>query len=280
MESTSDVKLSPTSAMVFLWADKNSFQTQTAQNYLKKINLDAGKQIAVKYLEISPKSKEIVRNRKFVVRKSCVDFLTKSPNAQVIFLAAGHDPTSIEISILFDKCTVFDIDIDPNVMEEKERLNKKLNGPSNVRFCVADLSNLYEVMNKLETSGWKKNKPTLIIAEGITYYITKESLVGVVKQISQPGGGIVCEYFISLEEMATDEVSSVKKLMTELEQDFDLPPLTKYAKNEVEDFVQKINGKLNTIFIPYDIEKERTGMNQFFVHKNSGWVHIADISFI
>ena len=137
--------------------------------------MDAGTELKEKLTDI-PSIESEITNRKYGVKKFCDQFLSSCDDAQVVFLGSGIDPKSIDIAELYPNTSVFDVDMDN--MQAKADINKKIAGPSNIAFCQADVSNAEEVLSALSRHSYSKDRPTLVVAEGITYYVSKELFQG------------------------------------------------------------------------------------------------------
>src|SRR5439155_20107651 len=138
-------------------------------------------------------------NRKFFVRKCALEFLeqckTENVIGQVIILAAGIDPLSVEIASLYPQSVVFDVD--KYSMNEKE---KYLNDVCpNIRFVECDITNIELLKEKLIANKWNNKQPGILILEGITYYLTEDNLRAILKFFSGNISKLACDFGISPE---------------------------------------------------------------------------------
>ena len=114
-------------------------------------------------------------------RKSCILNLTCSTIAndgieQVVVLGAGLDPLSLEIHARHAGCKIFEIDVAN--MDTKTAMLQSVS-PSITDFikCITlDLSNTDAIMSSLLKSGWNPDAPSLMILEGISYYLEADAL--------------------------------------------------------------------------------------------------------
>lgn len=175
------MKISATSALVLNWTAPDVWTTANATDYTNRLDLSESEKLLGLFSEEEQYMHlQAVSNRKFFVRKKAIDFITlcrqKGALPQVIILAAGIAPLSVELSSLFPEAGIFDLD--KYLMKEKEHfLQDSLPG---IRFIDGDLTNLEGMDRQLKSRGWDPQKPTLVIMEGITYYLTEDALRGVI----------------------------------------------------------------------------------------------------
>ena len=273
--------LADSSALVLSLADRSIYTAPSALRFLDNLKLDAGRELFEKIAKSessNPVFPATINNRKFAVKKACSDFLDASPNAQVVFLGAGLDPKSLDIAELYPQCTVFDIDREN--LDLKQEILKEVDGPNNIRFCHADLANLEEFKVALSGSGWNRESPTMIVAEGISYYIERAAFKKVLLHLKSPGGKLLFEHFVSddeVKEMARAKVYTTfcKDLLSELNLSFDLQP---YSIEQIHDLALTLGGQVSIVFKHQDLELERTGSSKNFL-QDDGYARIALISF-
>jgi O-methyltransferase involved in polyketide biosynthesis len=169
--------ISDTSALVLNWTSQDVWQTKQAKGYFNGLDLSAADTLLELFDEAEQHvHTQAVSNRKFFMRKCAVEFLQhcreNKAKGQVIILAAGLAPLSVEIASLFPECSVFDVD--KYLMPEKERY---LNGKCpNIRFISCDITKTELLSEGLRKSGWDDHQPRLLIMEGITYYLDEKDL--------------------------------------------------------------------------------------------------------
>ncbi len=160
--------ISDTSALVLQWTSKDIWKSQNALDYFDRLNLSAANNLFQMFDHIEHYMHlQSVTNRKFFVRKCAVEFLEKHNDGQVIILAAGLAPLSVELASLFPESTIFDID--KYLMKEKEIY---INGVCpNIRFIECDITNIEKLHQALFENEWNNAQPTILIMEGIIYYL-------------------------------------------------------------------------------------------------------------
>ena len=267
-------KVSATSALVLLWTDQSIYDSPSAQKFFGKISLDAGeplrKELEMKDLHFY----EEVTNRKYGVKKLCANFLTKNSHGQVIFLGSGLDPKSIDIAENFPDSHVFDVDTDN--MDVKESITKQIGGPKNITFCKANIGQIEEMQMILKKQKWNKDKTTLIVAEGISYYVSKSIFKKSIESLKTSNGGMVLEYSIPHEDGSKSGhilfFDKLQQLLGSAE------PLCLYNVQEVNVLAQDLGGRLVVTMDQTMLEKERTKKNIFY-NTYSGFIRVSFIQF-
>jgi len=270
--------VSSTSALILLCTQESIYEGAAAKNFLKKVQLDSGQPLFQRLSEILPYADQEVTNRKFAVKKFANNFLASHPNSQVIFLAAGLDPKSLDVAEHFPQTSVFDVDMEN--MDVKAAINKEINGPQNVKFCQADITQTGQLLSALRQQGFNSQKTTLVVAEGITYYVSKDSFKNSVSKLVSSPGGLILEYSIPNEGIKNlERRTAYCQLFDGLQESLKMPhPLVRYSIEEVDTLASALGGQVETNLNQAQLEKERTGENQWF-DQNEGAVHVSFISF-
>ena len=170
------MKISATSALVLNWTAADVWLSPQAAAYTKALDLSEGSGLLSvfddeeRYMHLNA-----VSNRKHFVRAEAIKFIEEHSDTdepQVLVLAAGIAPLSIDIAALYPRAKVFDVD--KYLMEDKERfLNNALR---NISFITADITDTISLSKELQAAGWKPKSPTIAILEGITYYLPENDL--------------------------------------------------------------------------------------------------------
>lgn len=111
---------------------------------------------------------------------------------QYVILGAGLDSFVQRNPGLATKLKVFEIDEPATQAWKKERLEKvgyKI--PENLHFVPVDFESGESWMDKLEASGFDKNKPSVIASTGVAMYLTKEANLSTWKKIASFAPGSV-----------------------------------------------------------------------------------------
>ncbi|MFM8718757.1 MAG: hypothetical protein ACKOFH_04355, partial [Chthoniobacterales bacterium] len=129
------VSISATSALVLNWTDPKIWQSPLTAEYMRELDLSEGQSLLERFSEVENlMHTQTVSCRKFFVRKTVCNFLgqlqREGRSGQVVILAAGLAPMSVEIASLFPSSAVFDVDLH-NMDEKRKLLGDRL---SNIAF--------------------------------------------------------------------------------------------------------------------------------------------------
>lgn len=202
------MKISATSALVLNWTAPDVWATPAAVSYSNRLDLSESQKLLARFSEEEQYMHlQAVSNRKFFVRERAIDFITlclkKEATPQVIILAAGIAPLSIELSALFPQARIFDTD--KYLMQEKEHfLEGTLPG---IRFIDCDITDLEKLDSQLRANGWDPEQPSIIIMEGITYYLPQPALKDILSYFAPYGAALAGDF--ALEPGIVDESARV-----------------------------------------------------------------------
>src|SRR6266487_3443833 len=192
--------ISDTSALVLNWTSKDVWKSKNARDYFARLDLSSANALYKRFdKQLNLIQTYLLSNRKFFIRKCAVEFLegckAKNVTGQVIVLAAGIDPLSVEIASLYPESVVFDVD--KYSMKEKEKyLNRVC---SNIRFVECDITNIELLKERLIENGWNRKQPGILILEGITYYLTEIELRNILTFFAKNIFRLACDFGINPE---------------------------------------------------------------------------------
>lgn len=263
--------LSSTSALVLLWAGQESYKSRLAKDYFNLLDLEPGKVLYEQCNEICPYYDEVIKNRKLSVTDLINKCLTGNNNiVQMVIAGAGLDPLGIEVTELYPMIKVFELDVEN--MDIKSILYSKLKGNSKTAISVikTNLQNASEVYESLIEHGWDSSEGTLLILEGISYYLPTASLQNLIKvinpmrtvfeflklnyEINKEHGRIAHSVFELISD-ACGGLEIIRYSNSKIENLFGLPVITRHSMN--------------------NLERLRTGSNKYFPSDESGWIEIC-----
>ena len=275
-------QVSETSDLVLFAADLAIYKTDSARKFSEKLNLKDIRSTLEENLgaELLDLLFEEINNRKVGVKRLCTEHLTATPHSQVVFLGAGLDPKSLDVAESFPHATVFDVDMDH--MVQKEKMTKEVNGPKNIFFCLADVRDVKALRSSLEKAGWDGQKETLIVAEGICYYISKALFKEVLFGLRAPGGGLIWEYAIPNDDIVPlDKQEKAKHIFNFLQDSLSWPtPLERFRESEARAWADELGG---TSFVTLDaiqLEKYRKGRNEHYSNSFRGILRVSYLKFV
>ncbi|MCP4482392.1 MAG: hypothetical protein GY817_06375 [bacterium] len=264
--------LSDTSALVLMWAGTNCYNTDKAKEYLEKLDLSAGQLLYDQCNEVCSYYDEVIKNRKWGIFSLLNQVLSRqNKDCQLVIAAAGLDPLGIEISEYYPEVRIFELDKEN--MDIKFNLYNSLCGNKyeNIAFIETDILNTMSVQKSLSNYGWDPKKNTILVLEGISYYLSTESIQKFI-QVLHPDF-IIFEFLKEDENIASDKASIPKEIFGII---FDYCNISEIRR----DSYSKLENTFNNMFIikKYNmkyLEAMRTGNNSFFPTKESGWIEVC-----
>jgi methyltransferase (TIGR00027 family) len=132
----------------------------------------------------------------YVLRKKCIAGVVQSAlingATQVVIIGAGFDPLSFELHQEFPRAQFWEID-HPATQRHKVRSLYKIDA-ERLHFVAMDLSATTFESDALIKNGFDPTQRTIWIAEGLLMYLTRESVLSLMrtlKSLSPPGSQFV-----------------------------------------------------------------------------------------
>lgn len=261
------LKLSSTSALVLLWAQQECYQSESAKNYLGQLDLSEGESLYNWCKEVCPFYDEVIKNRKFGVLSLVKKYFSEGiQNQQLIIAAAGLDALGIEVTELYPHSKVFELD------EENMKIKSDLSISSgNISFIQADLLDASGIYKTLIEHGWNPLKPTLLVFEGISYYLPLDSIQNLFKVLNPEF--IIFEFLKPEDEIASDRINIPQKVFGKISSICELSFIARFSYQQLEQLFPPFS--IKDKFSMRQLEKTRTGSNKFFPTNGSGWIEVS-----
>jgi len=176
---------------------------------------------------------------------------------QILLFGAGFDTRAVRFTVKNMKTKIFELDTLYTQTAKIEQFRKRdISISGNTIFIPIDF-HVDSVSEKLESSGFNRNKTTLFIMEGIIQYLTKEAvdeLFKLIYELSVPGSRAVFDYIyasvLRRENIYHGESNIYKKVNSARE-----PWLFGIEKGETEAFVKNYHFQLIQDLDSEDLEK-------------------------
>lgn len=253
--------LSASSGLVLLWSGRESYKSKAAQSFFDKLDLTHSKPLYDEYNSIWSSYDQVIKNRKFGVWFLVKQALEKNNISQVICLASGLDPLSLQIADFYPDTHVFDVDLDH--MEYKSQLTREVSKIENISFIESDITNHKQLIKKLRDKMWDPKAPSLIIMEGISYYLKKDQLFQVVNNLMFRGV-LILEYLVPFQLVDIKRRHIPEAVFGKIKENFNLPFIIKYSNDDIKKLAQNLEGKTQCTLNICDLEKKRTQKNTTF----------------
>lgn len=255
------------------WTDPGIWRSPLAAEYMRDLDLSEGESLLARFSkEENFMHTQAVSCRKFFVRKTICDFLERlqreGRNGQVLILAAGLAPMSVEIASLFPASAVFDVDLH-NMGEKRKLLGDHV---TNIAFGECDITDTEKLDAVLAAGGFLKEEPTIAVLEGILYYISPDALQGLLRHLSNDRVAVVGEF--GLKPELVNEVTRVHLLdaFAKIQGQVEMEGATFYSDDAISGLLRQAGFGSVTLHNFRSIQKERTGDVSPFTFADSSWI--------
>ncbi len=261
-------KLSSTSALVILMAGRESYASAAAQRYLRALDLSEGHDLHRATRLASPLADECLKNRKFGVPWLLERAMrSHRPPQQVVLAGAGLDAMGIEFLSRFPALRIFELDSEN--MDRKAQLLAAC-GISGITCIEADLTRPGASRAALAAGGWRAQDATLLLLEGISYYLPRPALESLVRGLDP--AFTIFEFLKPAHTLKAAAARHAEAIFGTLVEACALPPMTRYTLEEIEASL----GLPVLAHCPMAVlEEKRTGRRRHFPDARSSWIEIA-----
>jgi len=268
------MKISATSALVLNWTEDELWETPEAQRYFRRLDLSEGEPLLALFSKDEhTMHSHAVSNRKFFMKQQIVRFLASLPPAtagQVLILAAGLTPLSLEIASLYPVSRVFDVD--RFLMKAKEKLTPP--ALANIEFVECDITDVGRLDDGLRAHGFDPAKPTIAVLEGIIYYITTAAFGDVLTYLSvhhvRIAGDFCLKPALVIPEHRKYAIEVFRKISEMVKLDF----VTFYSDEEIAKTVSDAGFQTVNFTGMHEVQKQRTANYAPFEARDSGWLKL------
>jgi len=176
---------------------------------------------------------------------------------QILIFGAGFDSRAIRFAGKNIKTKIFELDsLHTQTAKIKQFRKKDIPIPKNTIFIPMDF-HVDSVSEKLELNGFKRNKPTLFIMEGILMYLDKEvvdELFKLIYELAVPESRVIFDY-IHASVLERENIYYGEKDIYEKVNSLREPWLFGIEKGEMEAFLKNYNFNLVQNLNSEDLEK-------------------------
>ena len=254
--------LSQTSSLVLICDNNISYQSPKAKEFLSHLNLSEGQKIYNKIRQLKPHLDEIIPNRKFIIHNYIRKILKETkPSVQVLTLACGWDPILVKMSEEFPKHSFFGVDSES--VQLQEQLIQKMMPHSPIFYLNSNITNAKQLIRQLSAKGWKKDQPTCIVVEGISYYIPPkifwESLK-ILKQNIQADCFICGDFLVDWTQQKISKISQNLALTTfNMIKEFCSQDYYPCTTQKIQKNLEELDFSKTQFFTQSQIQKQRRG---------------------
>ncbi len=275
--------LDATSPLVILWANGTIHTSKSSKKYLKLLDLSSGKALLSQCNQIWPHYGEVIKNRKKCILNLILDNILRKKITQVAVLGSGLDALSLEIASRVKGVTVYETDA--TQMDLKRSLIKQADPKlcNSIKCITSDLTDTQKTLDDLVENGWDGSKPSVLIFEGISYFLTEKNLwnlIGMFKTKNQQNV-LLLEYLLDASLVSKDRSKISGQVFDAIQKGTGLGNttlVTRYMRDQIECNLEKFGGRVTLQYTMKDMEKDRVGHNIHFKTSKSGWIEICQIS--
>lgn len=269
-----------TSALVLLWSGEELYSHAVVLEYWHRLDFSAALPLYQRCNAIWPQYNQVIQNRKWLIDRWSKEILTDKIISQVVIVAAGMAPLGLDIAARFLNCQVYDLDLIN--MPQKALLVAGVPGaPENLHFVTADITNVTATRAALLHAGWLAEQPTLMIIEGISYYIPPASLLELLDMPAE-GSRVLLEYMVPEKSVCESRRHIPCKIFRAIVDYCGLD--SKIEVWTLESILVKVSSLLVRHMTMHDIEKLRfqnlKDSEALFPNPNSGWIEVIDLRII
>ncbi|HMK53910.1 MAG TPA: class I SAM-dependent methyltransferase [Methanobacteriaceae archaeon] len=270
-------KLIPTAALVMHWAEE-LYQRKPANHFLDTLDLSAGDNILKECNETCNWYKEVILNRNnLIYHLISHQLLETQEKPQIVILAAGMCPLSINLLYQYGSKIAHIFEIDKAHMEKKSRIYKEMFPEyMNKLTCFSFDITRRDLINHLyHEEHFKIERPTLVIAEGISYYISPTDLKKLIIDFSSPQrmNRFIVDYQVPYNEVNDNKRHIPQNIFGIIRDHCQVPPpITTYTQNDLEYLFEEVWGKVDENYDLKNMEFLRKGKNEYFKTRKEGWI--------
>jgi len=279
--------MSSISSLILLWARPPVHTSPAARAYLKRLDLSGGEELLSRCDRIWPQYGEVIKNRKSQILRLVLNEAGGRRKPQVVVFGSGMDALSLEVASEIDGVTVYEVDRDG--MDAKQRLIARCAGrgvSSRIRCITADLVDADSVMAALRGNGWQASVPSILVFEGVSYWIPQSSLFGLISRFgtSDRSNTLVLEYLVHgdciadgrarIPEMVFEEVRKEIRSETVQSRRGQAPGPARYDAARIQGLLGGA-AAVTDRFTLRDMERGRIGRNVYFGTDESGWIEVC-----
>jgi O-methyltransferase involved in polyketide biosynthesis len=272
-------KLQPTAALVMHWAE-DLYQQKPFDHYLDYLDLTSGDDLLKRCNTICDWYNEVILNRKILIHDMAIlSLLSNKEPTQIIIMAAGMCPLSLKILNKYQNKVSHVFEIDQSYMGEKSRIYEEFCPErSNQVSCLSMDITSPDFINQLKYhEHFETEKPKIVIAEGISYYLSVNDLKNIIINFSSPStkNFFIMDYLVPFNEVNPERRYIPKDIFGVIQDHCQMSEITTYTRTDIENIMRDAGGNLQENYTLNNMEFQRKGQNRYFITPADGWVNCA-----
>jgi len=274
------MRLDHTAALVTLWAAPLYAEGPTAA-FVRQLDFSQGQELLARCNGVCPWYGEVIRDRKHFLRHLIQkELATRAEPCQVVIPAAGVSPLALELLLSPGDRVKKVIEVDIAGTAQKHRLYSTVapHLADRIACVTADITTAGFSAGMLETEGgYQPDVPTIVLFEGISYYITEAQLrraIAVFRSARQQNL-IVLEHLIPCALVNEARRSIPLGIFRTIGTYAGLSNIRCYSPGHVEALFRSVRCSEVQHYSSTDMERVRKGKPQRFVEDGDGWIGCA-----
>jgi len=299
IKTSERLRLEPTASLVILWSlSLYAKSSAPVRRFVGMLDLSAGEELLRRCDEICDWYGDVILNRKHFIKYLIERLLAESEGVeeeekgkeeergekagekaaegmvQIVILAAGKSPLALELLIENPARIAKIFEVDLAGIEEKRRLYSKV-APDLVerlRCLTLDVAS-EDLLDRLAEEGFDRDAPAIVLMEGISYYLSKNSLEEIVSRFRSGGRNrIIFEYLVPCSEVKADRRPIPKGVFSLIREEAGTDGTVCYTRAELSDLFLRSGGRRVSCFDMSEMEWLRLGKNKCFCSRGDGWI--------
>ncbi len=254
-------------------------RSQAILNFINQLDLSSGKDLYDKCNAICPWYEEVILNRKYFLKYLIEKHLSASRSeCQLVFLAAGKSPLSLELLMKNFSKIYRILEIDLSGMDQKKGLYYRVSPElaEKVKCITGDITSP-DIAGVLTENDCHRNNSTIILMEGISYYLSKKEMKTIITSFSRKGNNniLIIEHLVPYQYVNQERRAIPQEIFRTIREYTELNDITCYTKIDLERFFWEKDGNLTANYSMKDMEFLRTSANIYFKKQSDGWIECS-----
>jgi O-methyltransferase involved in polyketide biosynthesis len=251
------LKLEPTAALVMAWA-LPLYEKGLIGDFVSQLDLSSGEDLLRRCQAACDWYGEVILNRKHFIRHKIARHLQADEPVQVVLLAAGKSPLGLELLLQHSSriSAVFEVDV--MGMDDKEKLYKRMapEVADRLKCVTADISSR-RLQEELQRAGCREDITTIIVLEGISYYISKEALMRIIAGFHSTERRIfILEYLLPCDSVEPSRRVVPRSIFSLIKESTGQEEIRCYSDEHLQHIFSEAGGKVTAFHSMQEMEWE------------------------
>ncbi len=279
-EMAGSLELEPTAALVMAWA-KDLYREGSAARFYSRLDLSAGRRMKRECDSVCPWYPEVMMNRKWFIRHLASEAVSGARGScQVVILAAGKSPLALELLDGHPEKIAAVIETDIAGMEEKQKIYGAVapGAAKRIRCVQADICDREGTIEAIAaTAIYDPRRATLVVFEGISYYIPPAGSSGVLSLFASEDrqNTVILDSLLPCRFVREDRRYISLGIWGIIHRDCKFQSTVTYSPEEMEMMLFSAGCGEVCHHAMDEMELLRTGRNQCFPTAEHGWIRIS-----